>query len=360
MQAPKDNVFIGDLPHDMDENIVRNLMESVGSIVKMRVIRPATPQGKSAALVQFATVDEALWAVSALNGTTPDGFVSPLKMRFSESQEDKIARQWNHFMGKGGMKDRPAPYPAGPMPGGKGCGWNSWGNSSPTEAGGIDWFAAGAACASAQRFGGKGVKPAGKKGSSKGGPNVYAALQHMEAMGVIPSPKHAPPDCVVYVKNLPTDCTDLEVYRMFSPFGALSSARAIWQEDGACKGYGFVNFVDPAGAQQAIATLNGFQLANGSILGVEIKKTTGNLAGGDEADAGAAATGLFAPASAAATAPAASGPLATNPGAAAQFMASLGDVLGLAGAGGATGGPAAAQNFEQQLRQLQMQLGVGS
>lgn len=379
---PKDNVFIGDLPHDMDENIIRRVMESMGSIIQMRVIRPPTPEGKSAALVQFATVDQAMWAVSALGGTTPDGFPGPLKMRFAESSEDKIARQWNQFSGKSGGKDRAAPYPAPFSAGGKGGGWNSWGGPRSPSDGGIDWFAAGAACASAQRFGGKGGKPSGKKGGSRGGgPNSNAALIQMEAMGVIPSPKNAPPDCVVYVKNLPIDCTDLEVYRMFSPFGALSSARALWGEDGNCKGIGFVNFVEPAGAQKAIAALNGFQMANGSILGCEIKRVTGSTS--DEAatglgsiDASAAATGLgaaFAPAAsatglgatglgaagAAATAPSASGPLATNTGAAAQFMASLGDVLGLAGAGGTTAGSGAVQNFEQQMRLLQMQLGGG-
>lgn len=272
----KDNIFIGDLPADIDENVVRTAMETVGTIVKMRVNYPTVPGGKSSALVQFGSANEAKWAVDTLNGTTPPGFVSPAKICFAESPEEKMVRQYGKGEAKTGGAARMSPYPAGQAVNPWASGGTAVNPGLATPGGAPDWFAAGppVAVQSSPKGGGKAK---GKKSLSKGlgaGVSIHHCLGRMEEQGLIPNPKSAAPDCVVYVKNLPSDCTDLEIYKMFAPFGAISSARAIWQDDGTCKGYGFVNFVEPVGAQSAIAMLNGFQMTNGQILGVEIKKAS--------------------------------------------------------------------------------------
>merc|ERR1711920_136299 len=79
---------------------------------------------------------------------------------------------------------------------------------------------------------------------------------------------------VVYIKGLPPDTTDVELYRMFAPFGPVSTARALWNDDGSCKGYGFVNYLDAQAAYSAITILNGTQMSNGAMLEVMLKSVT--------------------------------------------------------------------------------------
>merc|ERR1719330_2288984 len=68
-------------------------------------------------------------------------------------------------------------------------------------------------------------------------------------------------DCQCYVKNLPADTSDYDLYKMFSPFGAIapSGTKAMLDDSGACRGFGFVDYMDAISAQAAIESLNGIQ-----------------------------------------------------------------------------------------------------
>lgn len=56
----------------------------------------------------------------------------------------------------------------------------------------------------------------------------------------------------VFIKNLPSDTTDCDLYKLFAPFGAISPSgvKAMVNADGSCKGIGFVDFMDPSHAAQ--------------------------------------------------------------------------------------------------------------
>merc|ERR1712048_761184 len=77
----------------------------------------------------------------------------------------------------------------------------------------------------------------------------------------------------IWIGGLPYDTTDLDLYQIFAAFGAIPSngVRAMLNDDGSCKGFGFVNYIDPTHAQTAIATLNGTQMPDGSVIQVKVK-----------------------------------------------------------------------------------------
>ncbi len=64
----------------------------------------------------------------------------------------------------------------------------------------------------------------------------------------------------LYVGNLPYNTSSAELERLFTPYGAVTSAQVI--EDrltGKSKGFGFVEMTTPDDGQKAIAALNGKQ-----------------------------------------------------------------------------------------------------
>jgi RNA recognition motif-containing protein len=72
----------------------------------------------------------------------------------------------------------------------------------------------------------------------------------------------------LYVGNLSFQTTEGDVTAAFEQFGAVESVSIITdRETGRSKGFGFVVMEEEAGADKAIATLNGSQL-NGRTLTV--------------------------------------------------------------------------------------------
>ena len=52
----------------------------------------------------------------------------------------------------------------------------------------------------------------------------------------------------------------LFLYEKFGPFGSVLSVKVMTDEQGACKGVGFVNFGDPESAARAVQAMNGMPL----------------------------------------------------------------------------------------------------
>ena len=79
-------------------------------------------------------------------------------------------------------------------------------------------------------------------------------------------------NCNLYVKNLPAEADDLFLYRIFSPHGAISSVRAIVNDQtGKCRGYGFVRYVHSKDAIDAIQHVNGRVRGGDQMLEVSLK-----------------------------------------------------------------------------------------
>jgi len=239
--APNDNIFVGDLPPTVTQDLVATIFAAYGSIVQCRVLEPKGPGAKASALVRYSSVDEATWAVSSQNGNLAEGLEEPIIVRFAKPPRGKDGGKGGGYGAAIGAPMRAEPY------GGKGAAAPTWGGSPAA-------------------FGGKGAGKAPAPSSAR------ALHQAIKGAGLLGG-GHVPNDCQVYVRNLPLDTTDLDLYRIFAPFGALASsgAKAMMNDDGSCKGFGFVDFIEPLSAQASVDALQNFTMPDGSTIGCSIK-----------------------------------------------------------------------------------------
>lgn len=203
---PSDNVWVGDLPLGTDKENLGSIFEAYGQVVDSRILPGRDPAAKPCAMIRFASVDMATWVVENLNGNIPQGLEEPIICRFANAGGQKGGAQG---AAAGGWQ-QPAAAPA-------------WAGQQP-------WA------------GGKGAGNAVGKGSKgKGGaPGSFEALfQAVKGAGVLGGGK-APQECQVFLKNLPSDTTDADLYKLCSPFGAIppNGVKAMLNPDGSCKGIG--------------------------------------------------------------------------------------------------------------------------
>jgi len=247
---PSDNIFITDLPADIDDPTLQSVFGAYGSIKSCKLL---PGQGKCSALIRFASQEEATWIVDNLNGNLAQGLSTPVQVRYANPQG----------VGKGAPAGG-AWAPAGKDGKGGGDRWSPYGNGGGK--GGDPWGAKGGG---------------GGGGKGKGGGTIAVLKKGLQYAGVLPGGKWNNDENALFVGGLPPDTTDTDLYEIFSPFGAIPAAgvRAMTTPEGTCKGIGFVNFMDNASAQNAIATLNGTMMPDGTTLKVCIKGAPGARSG---------------------------------------------------------------------------------
>lgn len=69
----------------------------------------------------------------------------------------------------------------------------------------------------------------------------------------------------LYVGNIHFSITEDDLKDVFEPFGELEFVQLQKEEQGRSKGYGFVQFIDPTQAKEALEKMNGFELAGRPI-----------------------------------------------------------------------------------------------
>jgi len=246
--AECDNVWVGDLPVGTDKPDLARIFEPYGQITDCRMLPGRDAAAKPCAMIRFASVDMAKWVVDNLNGNIPEGCNEPIIARYANSGG----------AAKGGGK-------AG---GGKDFGGGkAFGGKDAWAGGGKDAWGGGK-----DAWGGK-AAGGGKKGG-KGAPGSFDGLFQMVKGSGILGGGTVPDECQCFVKNLPSDTTDYELYKLFSPFGAIppTGVKAMMNPDGTCKGIGFVDFTDAGAAQTAAMSLDGFAMPDGTALGCNLKK----------------------------------------------------------------------------------------
>jgi len=236
-----DNLWVGDLPPEINEDTVKNIFEGYGTILSTKVIPPRGPGKNAAALIRYQSMEDARWVVENLNGNMPEGFTTPVVVQFAKNSGASGGSYGKAPAGgKGGCKSSPYADPSAAVSG-------SWG-------GGVK---------------GKG-KPA-KAGNFKG------YMSSLAKGGKLPGVGARPDEQCVHVKNLPPDTTDLQLYQLFSVFGPMAhnGVTAMMREDGACLGIGFIDFQDPASAAQAVEVLDGTAMPDGTVINMNLKRPRG-------------------------------------------------------------------------------------
>eukprot|EP00419_Tripos_fusus_P090818 CAMPEP_0172856762 /NCGR_PEP_ID=MMETSP1075-20121228/64227_1 /TAXON_ID=2916 /ORGANISM="Ceratium fusus, Strain PA161109" /LENGTH=133 /DNA_ID=CAMNT_0013703987 /DNA_START=53 /DNA_END=454 /DNA_ORIENTATION=- len=87
MAVPNTNIFVADLPTELDDELLKEVFAEYGTVTWSRVLN--TPgQPDKAAIVEFADIEEAKWCVENLNGNIPLRLSTPIKVMFKRSKSN--------------------------------------------------------------------------------------------------------------------------------------------------------------------------------------------------------------------------------------------------------------------------------
>mmetsp|Transcript_2513 Transcript_2513/g.9027 ORF Transcript_2513/g.9027 Transcript_2513/m.9027 type:complete len:489 (-) Transcript_2513:421-1887(-) len=325
--SPSDNIYVKGLPAQTSEESLFKLFSPYGTVKQCRVLETIGDSG-AGALVRFHSVEDAAAAVAATNGVKlPDG-TGPLRVKFADTPVEKERKQqrriaalrYAHYEnttasaengyangipikvavevdGEGkpmslpseleipgavqfaGMarlaKEGMPPAKADP---------DDAKSSSRTASPPITTDSTPAAppvpCTSRN---GNGL-PAVEAASAPAAAPVSALTKGLQSVKLDAPSQYVQPqngyhphgeaglNCNLYVKNLPPEADDLFLYRVFSPHGAISSVRAIMNDQtGKCRGYGFVRYVYSQNALEAIRQVHGHVRGGEQMLEVSLK-----------------------------------------------------------------------------------------
>jgi len=251
------NVYVANLPKHYTKADIEQMFIPYGPLIETKILLdPATGISKGVGFVRFASRDQAQIAIDSLNNHVPLGADTPIVVRYSDSKEDK-ARKGKAPSPAGFAYGAPARQirynPMAPPPQAA----PSYGIPAPppqvyqmyqTPMAPQDQMAAAAAAAAAAA------------------PAVAFGAMYQPAPVVNPGLAYC-----LFVYNLPPDADESLLYRLFGPFGAISEVKIMRDATNRCKGFGFVHYLKLEDAQQAIISMNGYQLGN-KFLQVSFKK----------------------------------------------------------------------------------------
>lgn len=260
---PSDNLYIKGLPGGATDQQVHQIFAAYGNVVQVRVLESRIPgvTSDSVALVRMGSLAEATWLVENLNGNIPQGLTGPVIIRFADTPDMKAKRRGKGgaCAAEGGLLELAVPdVPA---------------SSSVRQNHRYQPY--GACCGAAAGTGAGNTASAGTSWSSAASHEFMKAVSETVAK-VKGFPSVTNPDGTdpahLYVAGLPPNADDLYLYNIFSPFGAIMAIHTMRDEQGVCRGIGFVKFGLPSDAELAIATLTGNQLPDGNIVSVSVKQ----------------------------------------------------------------------------------------
>jgi len=267
--AVSDHVIIGDLPAEVDDATFKSNFEAYGTL-KWFKLYPAGANGKKNAMVELGSVDEATWLVENLHGNVPLGLETEVTVKY------KPAGGKGAEKGAGGGAARPGPYSGGgiaPKGGGGGCGKGAAGMMGQGQKGG------------GQQWNQYGFNLTDQPSTIN---DLWKGLLRHK---VLPGGTWQNDEKTVLISGLPSDTTDHDLLKIFSPFGAIApgGVRVTLHEDGTAKGNGMINFLDLDASKKAVETLNNCMLPDGRFL--RLKNHSGEWKGKGKGKAGAGAAG---------------------------------------------------------------------
>jgi len=208
------NLYVSQLDKHVTKPVLDQIFNNYGKIIDSKIlIDPKTGESRGVGFVRYDTRGEAEKAINALNGAILPGTNSAIHVKFADGTDDKIRRR--NMMTNTGVFRHQSQVRYDPF----------------------------------QRYGYEG----GVYGSTDVNVGVYNP-------GFIQGQQTG---FCLFVYNLPQETDDTFLWRLFGPYGGLTSVKVVKDTNSnKCKGFGFVNFVKFEDAQQAIIGLNGYQVGN--------------------------------------------------------------------------------------------------
>jgi len=277
----ENKIFIGMLPHDVEEELVKELFSPFGDITGIFMIRTNEGLKKGCAFIKYTERASAIAAISNMHGqVTVEGSNRPLIVKFADTKNQKRTRmQLNriesnynpHHHHQPHMSSQASlpyfvpgpnphvhhhvPYPGHATPPHSVSVSSITGEPQPT-------FSP--------------PPPADQYSSYQTHPNLMfhpygmaspdttflqERLPQQDAMN--PRPREGPAGANLFIYHLPHDLTDADLATAFNPFGNVISAKVyVDRYTGESKGFGFVSYDSIISAELAIEQMNGFQIGS--------------------------------------------------------------------------------------------------
>jgi len=264
--AESTNVYIGDLPTEVDDDMLKKVFDAYGTVTWSKVM---SSKGKptNSAIVEFANVAEAKWVVENLNGNIAEGLTSPITVNFkrerSKGYDKGYGKGYDKGYDKGGYGKASG---KGKWEDGKGKGYSPYegGKSYGKSDGGKSWG-----------------------GKSYGGEDSYGGKSYGKSYDSYPKPSR-PEGTNIYIADLPTDVDDDKLLKVFGAYGTVT-----WSKVMASKGKptnsAIVEFSDVAEAKWVVENLNG-NIAEGLTTPITVmfkaQKSKGYGKGSEKGDGG--------------------------------------------------------------------------
>jgi len=274
-------LFIGMLPQDSDEEMIRELFQEHGEIVGVFIIRGNNRAKKGCAFVKYAKRESALAAIESMHDQILfEGSARPLIVKMADTRSQRKVRQAMHPRRMAYSSCAPHesthnagidPYyvPHGPHP------VHHYPGHVTTA--GVPQYPPHVAQFMYQQVhpysiphgsypnqGGHANIP--KTHSSRGGQR-NSQQRNIDIKSVekddTAKPREGPAGANLFIYHLPHDLTDADLATAFNPFGNVISAKIyIDIYTGESKGFGFVSYDSVLAAEHAIEQMNGFQIGS--------------------------------------------------------------------------------------------------
>jgi len=272
LAPPSDNLYIKGLPEEFDTDAVNLFFSACGTVTSAKSL------GMGAAMVRFASLEEAKMVKENMDGQQPVGCPTALSINFATTKKPDAgswggAPAWGDSSwdaAQGGATGGPQEFLSAAMALLQGCGKGAakgddgWGASSWGQAGGK---------------GAARPAPYGK-GKAKGGPGIQGLINGLIAEGLPGGNDKG--NNALYVTNLPPDATEGDLYTIFACFGPMPprGTRVMPCTTPGSRTYGFVNFLDAQQSEFAMMAMNGVTMPDGCQLVVKKKTMKNNEKGG--------------------------------------------------------------------------------
>ena len=246
------NLYLRNLPKDINEADIERVFGPYGTIIQIRVL--TNPQGipKGIGFVLFSSREQAEAAMKDLDGTQPPGFSQPLNIKFAEDNKFKM-RATTEAVGllSGNNAFGNLQLASGTIP------------QAFNQTNYVDAFNNVGPLRNQGRLGRFNPINNNNPSGLAYNPNMLSGIGQslINHQGF-----------VLFVYNIGTETDEFALWQLFSPYGAVKKVSVIKDtQKNQSKGYGFVTMVNYEEALFAIQQLNGFTYG-GKTLQVSFKQ----------------------------------------------------------------------------------------